>query len=418
MSLTRVAAACVVFAASAHGAAAEPDLRQLVAEQAQQLDALKRMVAVQEAQLDSLRRQVEAKAAADERAAVATVGANAPAPASASAKPAATSSVAAAPAAPAPPSIAQATALFQQPGVLTPAGRFTLEPSFQYAYSSSSSVALVGYTVIPAILVGLIDVRDVKSSTLTGSLALRYGLTNRAEIEAKLPYVYRYDNSIGRAALTGSNSNSSIFDANGQGLGDVEFTGRYQFNDGGQEQPYFVGSLRLKTRTGKDPFQIPLLTNVAGFSGQGLQSELPTGSGFYGVQPALTVLYPSDPVVFFGSVSTLYSPARRNVMRQTDQGTESLGTIAPGLIFGFNFGVGIALNDRSSFSVGYDHSSIGKTLRNGAVAADSVQLQLGTLLFGMSYRLSDRRSISLAVGAGLTRDTPDVTLSLRVPTSF
>jgi long-subunit fatty acid transport protein len=130
------------------------------------------------------------------------------------------------------------------------------------------------------------------------------------------------------------------------------------------------------------------------------------------------VLYPTDPAVLFGSVSLLYSPARRNVTRQTDQGTESLGTIAPGLIFGFNFGMGLALNERTSFSVGYDHSSIGKTLRNGAVAADSVQLQLGTLLFGLSYRLDDRRSVNVSVGAGLTRDTPDVSLSLRVPTSF
>jgi hypothetical protein len=142
------------------------------------------------------------------------------------------------------------------------------------------------------------------------------------------------------------------------------------------------------------------------------------GSGFYGIQPALTMLYPSDPAVFFGSVSALYSPARHNVVRQTDQGPQTLGTLSPGVIFGFNFGMGIALNERSSFSLGYDHSSIGKTLQNGAVAPDSVRLQLGTLLFGLSYRLDERHTLNVSLGAGLTRDTPDVTLTVRLPTSF
>jgi hypothetical protein len=37
---------------------------------------------------------------------------------------------------------------------------------------------------------------------------------------------------------------------------------------------------------------------------------------------------------------------------------------------------------------------------------------------GFSYRLNDRRTLNVAVGAGLTRDTPDVTLSFRLPTNF
>ena len=394
-----------VLAADADAPVASADLRLLIAEQSRQLERTKLMIAAQEAELDVLRKRVDREVGPTKtsapRASPAAVEAATPAAETASFANAGL----------------QIPALFQQPGVLTPQNKFIYEPSFQYSYSSSSSVALVGYTVIPAILVGLIDVRDVKSTTLTGALALRYGLTTRAEIEARVPFVYRYDTSIGRAPLAGSQANST-FDANGRGIGDVEFTGRYQLNDGGPEKAYYVGSLRVKTRTGKDPFQIPVSTSVTGFNGQGLQSELPAGSGFYGIQPALTMILPSDPAVFFGSVSALYSPKRRNVTRQTDQGKESLGTIAPGLILGFNLGMGLALNEKSSFSIGYDHSSIGRTLHNGAVAADSVRLQLGTLLLGLSYRLDDRRSINLSLGAGLTRDTPDVTLTVRIPTNL
>ena len=48
----------------------------------------------------------------------------------------------------------------------------------------------------------------------------------------------------------------------------------------------------------------------------------------------------------------------------------------------------------------------------------SVHTQLGTLLLGYSYRLSEKRTLNVSVGAGLTRDTPDVSLTVRIPTSF
>ena len=45
-------------------------------------------------------------------------------------------------------------------------------------------------------------------------------------------------------------------------------------------------------------------------------------------------------------------------------------------------------------------------------------MQLGNLLIVYSYRLNNKKTLSVAVGAGLTRDTPDVSLMVRVPMSF
>jgi hypothetical protein len=47
-----------------------------------------------------------------------------------------------------------------------------------------------------------------------------------------------------------------------------------------------------------------------------------------------------------------------------------------------------------------------------------VRVQLGTLLLGYSYRLNSQRSLNVSLGAGLTRDTPDVTLTVRMPVTF
>ena len=170
-----------------------------------------------------------------------------------------------------PPEVAP---IFNQPGVLTPRGRFVFEPGFQYSYSSSNRVSLIGYTIIPALTIGLIDVREVKRNTFTANLTGRWGITNRFEVEAKLPYVYRSDSVISRPLTLTPSSQDQAFAADGSGVGDFEVTGRYQFNDGGLEKPYYIGSLRLKSRTGKDPFEV-LTDDAANPNAHGLQTELP-----------------------------------------------------------------------------------------------------------------------------------------------
>lgn len=318
-----------------------------------------------------------------------------------------------------PPAVAP---LFEQPGVLTPHGKLVLEPSLQFGYSSSNRVVLVGYTVIPALLIGLVDVREVKRNTSTAAITARYGLSNRAELEFKVPYVYRSDSTVSRELFTGTGVDR-VFDTSGRGVGDAELALRYQLNDGGAERPYYVAGLRFKSRTGTDPFSV--MTDCTqrcvgpNASGTGLPLELPTGSGFYALQPSLTWLFASDPAILFGSVSYLHNFKRDNVSRLVlDGASEPLGRIAPGGVLGFNFGIGLALNDRALISFGYEHSAIARTRQNGVPVAGSVRTQLGTLLTGFSYRVDARRTINVAVGAGLTRDTPDVQLSFRLPMTY
>jgi len=318
-----------------------------------------------------------------------------------------------------PPEVAP---IFEQPGVLTPRGKYVLEPAIQFGYSSSNRIALVGYTIIPALLIGLVDVREVKRNSTTASMTVRRGITNRLELELKVPYVYRSDATVSREIFTGT-AVENVFQTSGKAIGDVELAARYQINNGGVDLPYFIGGLRLKTRTGRDPFDVvtDCTTRCVGpnATGTGLPLDLPTGSGFYSLQPSLTWLMPSDPAIFFGNFSYLHNFKRGNVSRTVLSGEQEwLGEIKPGDVFGFNFGMGLALNDKASLSLGYDHSSIGRTYQAGQPVPGSVRTQLGTLLLGFSYRMNDKRTISVSVGAGLTRDTPDVSLMARMPLTF
>ena len=319
---------------------------------------------------------------------------------------------------PAPPKVAQ---LFDQPGILTPKGRYVLEPSLQYGYSSSNRVALVGYTVIPALLIGLIDVREVKRHVMTAAVTGRWGLSNRLEAEIRVPYVYRSDATISREIFTGSASDK-VFNTSGSAIGDVELGLRYQLNQPQGRDPYLIGSLRVKTRTGKDPFEVvtDCVTRCIGnTTGTGLPMELPTGSGFYSLQTGLTWLLPADPAVFFGSVSYTRNFGRSNVSRLVQGGQrEFIGNIKPGDVVGVNFGMGLALNEQSTFSIGVDLNSVARTKQNGESVQGSVRTQLSSLLLGYSYRLSPTTTLNVTVAAGLTPDTPNLTLTVRVPVSF
>ena len=335
-----------------------------------------------------------------------------------------------------PPEVAQ---IFDQPGVLTPSGTLILEPSLQTGYYSNDRVALIGYTVIPAILIGLIDIRQVKTTSVTAGLAARYGIANRLELELKVPYMYIRGDTVSREIFTGA-AQDTVFSTDGSGLGDLELTARWQLPNKGADRPFYVLWLRYKTRTGKDLFEVTTdcvtrcVANIPDIdppqeplTGTGLPLELPTGSGFASLQPGVTWMFASDPVVFFGSLSYLHNFARKDVSRTTLSGapegfpqttTEFLGEVDAGDILGFNLGVGLALNDRAAISIGYDHSMVQRSRQNGRDLPGSVRVVLGTLMLGGTYRISDRTSLNIALGAGMTRDTPDVSLVARLPIRF
>ena len=303
------------------------------------------------------------------------------------------------------PEVAQ---IFDEPTALTPRGKFVLDPSFQYVRSTDNRIALVGFTIIPAITIGVIDVRRVARDIYSFALTGRYGLTPRFEVEAKVPYVSASSSTLTRA-LNIPTFTDEVFDARGSGIGDVEVAARWQINQFRGDNPLWIATLRYKFNTGKGPFEVRIDPTT------GLQAELPTGTGFNAVQPGFTFLVPSDPAVFFGGAAYTYSFPR-------DVGN-GFGRIAPGGITDINLGMGLALNERASFSIGYQHSIVGRTVQSGVIAPDrtlvgSPTLQLGTMRFGVSYRFTPKLNMNLSLGIGVTDDSPDFEATLRVPYTF
>ncbi len=289
-------------------------------------------------------------------------------------------------------------------GVLTRKGNFVIEPSLKYSYSDNNRVLLDAFTFLPAIAIGLIDLREIKRHTFVASLGARYGITNRLELEVKMPYIYRDDSQRSRE-ISIDTSDDKIFNADGNDIGDFEISARYQLNSGANGWPIFIGNLTTTIPTGTSPFDVEFIESSD--KKRSFPTELPTGSGFFSVQPSITALYPTDPGVFFGNLSYGYN-AETN---------ESIGKIDPGDSVGLSFGLGFSLNERSSFTLGYSHkhvfeSKINKKSINGS------ELDIGQLLIGYSFRFSPKTNINLSLEIGATDDAQDVKLNLRVPMTF
>lgn len=292
-------------------------------------------------------------------------------------------------------------------GVLTPAGRLVFDPSFEYTSSSTNRLVFRGIELVPGIQIGLIEASDADRTTLVTTMGARYGITNRLEIEARVPALYRWDRiEVAQQRDEGIVRTIALKERD---IGDIEFALRYQLNRPRGQSPIWVANLRVKSDTGKSPFEVT-------YDEFGVATGLSTGSGFWAVQPGINFLLPSDPAVIFGSLGYLYH-IPRNIDRNI--GGAFIGRVDPGDAISGNLGFGFALNPRFSFSMGYRHSYImPSTQEIGGAVERSNRAHVGSFTFGMSYRLSQRQSVNFGFEFGATADAPDVAVTVRLPFSL
>jgi hypothetical protein len=297
-------------------------------------------------------------------------------------------------------------------GVLTRKGKIVVEPALEYAYTDSNRVFLDAFTFLPALAIGLIDVRQIKQHSLMASIGARYGLTDRLEVEARIPYRARFDEQRSRPVSIGAGVDET-FNASGNGLGDIEFAARYQLNSGANGWPILVGNIQATAPTGKGPFDIKYV-QAQGVPGAIFPTDIPTGSGFFSIEPSVTALYATDPAVFFANLAYNYNMGSTEKIRD---GSGETFKIRPGYGLGMTVGMGFGINERSSFNIGYGHRHIFNTKINNRTIKGS-QLDIGQLLIGYAFKYSQQTTLNFSVAIGTTSDAQDVRLSFRVPMTF
>lgn len=335
-------------------------------------------------------------------------------------------------------------------GILTPKGSLYVEPAIDYTVTSDSRFFFQGIEILDAVLIGAIEATDSDRQALTESVAVRYGLTNRIEVDGRISYVSRQDRVVG-AAIDGGPASERNF--GGYGLGDAEFGIHYQLNNG-IKFPYTVANLRVKAPTGNGPFDVDRDINT------GIETELATGSGFWTIEPSLTFILASDPASLYANVGYQMnmSASPNQVIVDTTSSTapgvdrvrQSLLEFDPGDAIRTSIGVGLSLNERLSLNFGYDQSyffrstntfesflqealtvdhddddetpeipdlNMGVQVFGPELIANTVTqtntATVGSFLFGGSYAVNDKLRINLNGAIGATDEAPDARISLR-----
>ncbi|SDL57730.1 Putative MetA-pathway of phenol degradation [Franzmannia pantelleriensis] len=300
-------------------------------------------------------------------------------------------------------------------GVLTPRGQLVIEPSLQYSHAGVNRLTFQGIEILSTLLIGVFSAEEANRDTWTAAITGRLGVSDRLELEAKVPYVYRSD-TLFATVPTVEGSEAGQFDIDrdlsGNGLGDIELAARYQLTSGRNNWPYLIGNLRYKTTTGDGPFDIRR-------DDDGIERELATGSGFHSIEPSITALYPSDPAVFFANLGYMYT--RKDSINKRINDDITIGDVDPGDAIRVSFGMGYAINERASFSMGYKHDFIDSTktefigANGNSTTQSSRSLNIGSLLLGWSYQLKPEVSVNLGLELGVTDDAPDTVITLRIP---
>jgi uncharacterized coiled-coil protein SlyX len=297
--------------------------------------------------------------------------------------------------------------LLERGGVLLPAGTLQVEPSIDISHISSDRIAISGFTIFDAIVIGTIRVDDLERDIYTGALTFRYGVTDRVQVDLRVPGVYRRDEEV----LGVGTANQRDREIDGYGLGDVEASAAWQALSADGWIPNTVLRLRGRFPTGTSPFEIERVSlGVPG--GETRLAEAPTGSGFYGVGAGATFVWRADPVVFFAGGS---------YTANLERSFSEFGTIDPGDTIEWFGGLNVALSEVVALNMSFVNQLTSSTEQNGRTSpgtdANDARLVLGTSI-GLGKLFGAQTSLLVSAGMGLTEQSPDYTFTVSLPMSF
>lgn len=292
--------------------------------------------------------------------------------------------------------------LLEAGGILIPPGRLILEPAIEYDHASGNRVNISGFTIFDAIVIGTIRVDSLEQDIVTSQMTARYGLFQDVQVDFQAPYVYRKDKTV-RGVGTGMNVTEST--VTGSGIGDMQGTIEWQPIKGHGSVPDTIFRATVRVPTGTSAFEIPTEPVPGGNPGETQLMEAPTGTGFWGAGPGVTVVWRTDPVVLFAGGSYTF-----NFKRMFD----IYGKIDPGDTYEFYGGMNFAINEAVSMNMSFI-DQITATTKQNDIESPGTSANDARLILGTSVGLAPNISLLVSAGAGLTDQSPDFTFTVSAP---
>ncbi|MEE9424502.1 MAG: hypothetical protein V3V18_05940 [Methylococcales bacterium] len=297
--------------------------------------------------------------------------------------------------------------------------RGQLELEFGLNYSQDTAVATCfnpdsntgfcssGSAVTPKLSTRSVDTR----------LGVTYGIADDLALSLSIPYSYNEQES----DFTGFDVARKVIHNDRLGLGDVSGSLRYTAWHEKGSIPGITLNINAKSTTGDDEAG----ANETGDVNQRL------GTGFWNVGGGISFTKSFDPVVFFGSVG--YTATLQH------------GRVDPGDQISYSFGGGFALNDRVNVSTAFSGSAVLRTVVNRSAPLGSTDVpvpgsstdipapsslvsgsaeipgsaqNINSIQFSSTIKISKALFVEPFVAFGLTRESGDFTVGLRVPYRF
>jgi hypothetical protein len=298
--------------------------------------------------------------------------------------------------------------------------RLGFDLGLSYSHFDTARISLNGFLALDAIFLGTISIDQVKSDIFTFDPTIRYGISDRLFVDANLPVLYRTSNF--RSGGAGGSASALIErTVHDEGIGDLNFGASYRLIEETASMPDVVVSARVRVPTGRDPFGIEFV-EVAGSEGNlQVPAALATGTGVYGASIGWAMLKTLDPMVIFGNATYFHNFSRDFADIGENEGNIP-GRVDIGDAFQFGAGLAFALNDKSSISMSYSQRIIERTRlrpegQDSRIVVGS-QANVGLVNLGATFSLSRRLALIANVGIGLTDDSPDMSVGIRLPFRF
>ncbi|HQS00395.1 MULTISPECIES: transporter [unclassified Polaromonas] len=299
--------------------------------------------------------------------------------------------------------------------------KFTLETGLSYSHSNRRDLFLNGFLALDAIFLGQINLDRIKADTLTFDLTGRYAPTDRLQFDINVPYLYRYSafSSVGAGFSTSAVAERNV--SNGD-IGDVNAGVFYRLVQESADRPDTVLNFRIKAPTGTSPYGIKFEDAPDSGGNLKLPEKLPTGNGVWAASAGVSFIKTVDPAILFANLGYTHHFDRSFSDISSDPNTRTPGSVRLGDQFSLGAGFAFALNERMSLSTSYSHRFARKArIRQQGQDWQTVNgsdSSAGVLNFGVTYALSDRRSMVFNLGIGVTADAPDITIGVKFPFSF
>ena len=289
------------------------------------------------------------------------------------------------------------------------AGKFQISFTENYTHLQTNQLYIEGFGILPIVVVGNVDVQNVRRDIFTSVLGASYKLTNKLQVSLNVPWQYSMASIStatginGRKAASANNEKTS----KSSSLGDVTVGMFYQLTRESLNLPSLSGGLDLKLRNGRDFFETP-----------DPAAHVPAGTGFYMLRGTLSASKTSAPAVVYGSLGYAYNFARKNIpYTPANSPAVLIKSYEPGASFNVSAGVSLSLNYQLSLNWSLAEASQLASKVNGSVSPNSATNAI-TFRMGGIYRVSSKTSVDLSLTTGLTSDSGGTTIALRLPWSY